>query len=122
MTRRRKIAYIVAGIVLTPVVLFLLLVAALYIPAVQNWAVRHAAEYAFPGAAGRLKNTALLLITGELDTCISNDMLKTFHEAAAHNNQLPLCLQKRYSSKHGLMGVRVRISRDIADFILRTCK
>lgn len=46
MTRRRKIAYTVAGIALTPVVLFLLLVAALYIPAVQNWAVRHAAEYA----------------------------------------------------------------------------
>ncbi len=46
MTRRRKITYAIAGTALSPVVLFLLLVAALYIPAVQNWAVRRAAEYA----------------------------------------------------------------------------
>ena len=46
MTRRRKIAYAIAGTVLTPVVLFLLLVAALYIPAVQNWAVKRVAAYA----------------------------------------------------------------------------
>lgn len=46
MTRRRKIAYAIAGTALTPVVLFLLLVAALYIPAVQNWAIQRVAEYA----------------------------------------------------------------------------
>ncbi|MBO4631463.1 MAG: alpha/beta fold hydrolase [Lentisphaeria bacterium] len=84
--------------------------------------VRHAAEYAFPNAAGKLQNTALLLITGELDTCISNDMLKTFYETASQNKKLPLCLHKSYKVEHGLMGGRIRITRDIADFILRTCK
>ena len=83
---------------------------------------RHAAEYAFPDAAGRLKKTSLLLITGEWDGCISNDMLKTFYEAAGRNKNLPLCLHRSYRSKHGLMGVRVRICCDIADFILKTCE
>lgn len=90
--------------------------------AVYGDLARHAPEYAFPSAAGRLKNTSLLLITGELDTCISNDMLKTFYAAAGQNKKMPLRLHKSYRSKHGLMGVRVRISRDIADFILRACK
>ena len=83
---------------------------------------RHAAEYAFPDAAGRLKKTSLLLITGEWDNCISNDMLKTFYEAAGRNKSLPLCLHRSYRSGHGLIGARVRISCDIADFILKSCK
>ena len=82
----------------------------------------HATEYSFPNAAGRLKNTSLLLITGELDTCISNDLLNTFYKASLKNKKLPLCLHKSYKSKHGLMGVRVQISRDIADFIIQTDK
>jgi len=84
--------------------------------------VRHADEYAFPNAAGRLQNTSILLITGELDTCVSNDLLKTFYEAACRNRDLPLCRHKSYPSKHGLMGARVQIARDIADFILRSVK
>ena len=82
--------------------------------------VRHAAEYAFPTAVRRLQNTSLLLITGELDSCISNDLLKAFYEAARQNKNLSLCLHKSYRAEHGLMGCRVRITRDIADFIIRT--
>ncbi len=88
--------------------------------AVYDDLVKHAAEYAFPHAAGQLQNTSLLLITGELDSCISNDMLKVFYETAGKNRKLPLCLHKNYKAEHGLMGGRVRITRDIADFILRT--
>ena len=88
--------------------------------AVYGDLVRHASDYAFPNAAGKLAKISLLLITGELDTCISNDMLKTFYETARRNKKLPFCLHKSYRSKHGLMGVRVRISRDIADFIRRS--
>ena len=83
---------------------------------------RHAEEYAFPNAARRLRDTSLLLITGELDTCIPNEMLETFHEAARRNGTLPLCLRRKYRSGHGLMGVRVGVARDIAEFILRACR
>lgn len=82
----------------------------------------NAAAYAFPNAAGKLKNTSILLITGEMDTCISNDLLKNFYDIAKQNKTLPVCLHKNYNAKHGLMGVRVRISRDIVDFILQTAK
>lgn len=83
---------------------------------------KHAVSYAFSNAAGRLKNTSVLLVTGELDTCISNDLLYIFLKAARKNKNIPSCLHKSYRAKHGLMGVRVRISRDIADFILRAAK
>ncbi|MBR4758374.1 MAG: hypothetical protein IK084_06155, partial [Bacteroidaceae bacterium] len=42
----KKIGYWIAGILLTPVALFLLLTVLLYIPPVQNWAVRKMAAYA----------------------------------------------------------------------------
>jgi len=90
--------------------------------AVYDDLVDHAADYAFPHAAGQLQNTSLLLITGELDSCISNDMLKVFYEAAGKNRKLPLCQHKNYRTEHGLMGSRVRITCDIADFILRTAR
>lgn len=90
--------------------------------AVYGDLLRHAEEYSFPRAAGRLQKTALLLITGERDTCISNDVLKTFYEAARRNKSLTPCLHRSYPVGHGLMGVRVQICRDTADFILKTCE
>ena len=46
MRRRKKIALWIAGILLTPLVLLLLLVALFYMPPVQQWAVRKVAAYA----------------------------------------------------------------------------
>lgn len=79
---------------------------------------RHAAQYAFPNAAKNLKNVRLFLVTGEWDTCISNDLLKVFYNAARRNKTLPSCSFKSYPARHGLMGVRTELSKDIADFIV----
>ncbi|MBQ8049992.1 MAG: translocation/assembly module TamB domain-containing protein [Bacteroidaceae bacterium] len=46
MRRRKKIGLWIAGILLTPVVLVLLLVALFYLPPVQQWAVQKVAAYA----------------------------------------------------------------------------
>lgn len=89
---------------------------------VYNDLIKNAATYSFPNAAGKLKNTAILLITGQLDTCIPNDLVTAFYDAVGKNKTVPLCTYKSYKCKHSLMGVRVRISRDIADFILQTAK
>ena len=78
----------------------------------------HAPAYAFPNAAAKLKNVNLFLAMGEWDTCISNDLLKVFYAAAQDNKSLPNCLSRSYQSKHGLMGVRTQVSRDIVDFML----
>ena len=90
--------------------------------AVYNDLAGNAATYSFPNAAAKLKNTSVLLITGQLDTCISNDLLMTFYNAVTRNKTVPVSQYKSYKSKHGLMGVRVKISGDIADFILQTAK
>ena len=82
----------------------------------------HAPAYAFPNAAAKLRNVNLFLATGEWDTCISNDLLKDFYAAAQNNKSLPHCSSRSYKSKHGLMGVRTQISRDIADFMLTAMK
>ena len=79
---------------------------------------RHAEQYAFPNAAKKLKNVRLFLVTGEWDTCISNDLLKVFYNAARRNKTLPSCSFKSYPARHGLMGVRTELSKDIADFIV----
>jgi dienelactone hydrolase len=81
---------------------------------------RHAEQYAFPNAAKKLKNVRLFLVTGAWDTCISNDLLKVFYEVARHNKTLPDCSFKSYPAKHGLMGVRTQLTRDIADFIVKS--
>ena len=81
---------------------------------------RHAERYAFPNAAKKLKNVCLFLVTGECDTCISNDLLKMFYEAARQNKTLPDCSAKCYRATHGLMGVRTELTRDIADFIVKS--
>ena len=80
----------------------------------------HAEQYAFPNAAKKLKNVRLFLVTGALDTCISNDLLKKFYEAARRNKTLPDCSFKSYLAAHGLMGVRTELTRDIADFIVKS--
>ncbi len=90
--------------------------------AVYNDLAGNASRYSFPNAAAKLKNTSVLLITGQLDTCISNDLLMTFYNAVTRNKTVPVSQYKSYKSKHGLMGVRVKISGDIADFILQTAK
>ena len=81
---------------------------------------RHAEQYAFPNAAKKLKNVRLFLVTGAWDTCISNDLLKEFYEAVKRNKTLPDCSFKSYPAKHGLMGVRTQLTRDIADFIVKS--
>ena len=81
---------------------------------------RHAEQYAFPNAAKKLKNIRLFLVTGAFDTCISNDLLKKFYEAAQCNKTLPGCSSKCYPARHGLMGVRTELTRDIADFIAKS--
>lgn len=83
---------------------------------------RHADQYAFPNAAKKLKNVRLFLVTGAWDTCISNDLLKVFYDAAQCNKTLPDCSFKCYPARHGLMGVRTQLSRDIADFIVKSLK
>ena len=90
--------------------------------AVYGDLARHAAQYAFPKSAAALKNVSLFLGKGEWDTCISNDLLEEFHSVAQRNRSLPFCSVKRYGSGHGLMGVRTQLSRDIADFIMKTMK
>ena len=81
---------------------------------------RHAEQYAFPNAAKKLKNVHLFLVTGEWDTCISNDLLKVFYAAVCGNRTVLLRTSKSYPAAHGLMGVRTELSRDIADFILES--
>ena len=81
---------------------------------------RHAEQYAFPNSAKKLKNVRLFLVTGEWDTCISNDLLNVFYEAALRNKTLPGCSFKSYPARHGLMGVRTQLSKDIADFIVKS--
>ena len=88
--------------------------------AVYNDLAKNASRYSFSNAAAKLKNTSVLLITGQLDTCISNELLMIFYGVATKNKTVPLCKYMSYKSKHGLMGVRVKISGDIADFILQT--
>ena len=83
---------------------------------------RHAAEYAFPNAVKKLRQVDLFLAMGERDTCISNDLLKAFYAAARENPTLPSCAFRSYPAAHGLMGVRIRLSRDIAEFILSSLK
>ena len=80
----------------------------------------HAAEYAFPNAAKRLKNVNLFLVEGAWDTCIPNDQLKALYDAARGNPAVPVCRFKSYKVRHGLMGVRIQLSRDIADFIRKS--
>ena len=87
--------------------------------AVYGDLARHAAAYSFPNAAQKLKKVNLFLVTGEWDTCISNDLLKTFYASAQENKSLLSCSCRSYKSRHGLMGVRTRLSRDIAEFILK---
>ena len=77
----------------------------------------HADRYAFPNAAKRLKDVRLFLAAGEWDACIPGDLLKTFYDAACENKSLPSCSFRSYPARHGLMGVRTELSRDIADFI-----
>lgn len=90
--------------------------------AVYHDLAEHASAYAFPNAAAKLKNVNLFLAIGEWDTCISNDLLKDFYFTAQKNQSLPSCSLKNYKSKHGLMGVRTQLSRDIADFMLNALK
>ena len=90
--------------------------------AVYDDLARHAAEYAFPKAAGKLKNVGLLLILGEWDTCISNDLPRVFYSAARDNKSISPRSYRSYPSRHGLMGVRMQVSRDIAKFILASLK
>lgn len=80
----------------------------------------HAAAYAFPNAAKKLKDVNLFLVIGERDSCISNDLLKKFYAAASGSRALPRCQVRKYPCGHGLMGVRMQVSRDIADFILKS--
>ena len=86
--------------------------------AVYDDLARHAAEYAFPKAAGKLKNVGLLLITAEWDRCVSNELPRVFFSAARDNKSVSPRWYRSYPSGHGLMGVRTRVTRDIAGFIL----
>ena len=88
--------------------------------AVYGDLARHAAQYVFPGAAARLDGVRLLLVTGELDSCIPNRLLDKFYAAACRNRTLPELSRKSYRAGHGLMGVRTQLTRDIADFISRS--
>jgi hypothetical protein len=49
-------------------------------------------------------------------------LLMTFYNAVARNKTVPFSQYKSHKSKHGLMGVRGKISGDIADFIFQTAK
>lgn len=86
--------------------------------AVYRDLTEHAAEYAFPAAAKKLKNTGLLMIAGQWDTCISNDALNRFYAEVCRNPSVRNKAFFLYPAKHGLMGVRSQICGDIADFIL----
>ena len=90
--------------------------------AVYDDLTKHAAEYAFPNAAGKLKNVNLFLVTGDWDTCVSNDVLKRFRDAARRNESLQYRLFRNYPAAHGLMGVRTQLTQDIAEFILKSLK
>ena len=80
---------------------------------------RHAEAYAFPNAAAKLRDVHLFLVTGKWDTCISNDLLRLFYSAARGNRKILSCSFRSYPARHGLMGVRTQLSRDIAGFILK---
>ena len=90
--------------------------------AVYGDLARHASGYAFPNAAKKLKNIGLLLVTGEADTCISNDLPEKFYAAACENRSIPNRARRSYPTGHGLMGARIQLSRDIADFIIESMK
>lgn len=90
--------------------------------AVYDDLARHAADHAFPKAAARLKDVDLLLVTGEWDTCVPGGPVKDFYAAACAAGKNRIRTFKSYRARHGLMGVRTRITRDIADFILESLK
>ena len=50
----------------------------------------------------------------------NTEVLMTPYEAARRNKTLPSCSFKRYPARHGLMGVRTQLSKDIADFIVKS--
>jgi len=77
----------------------------------------HAEEYAFPNAAARLNQTAVLLIDAKWGLDESGNLMKNFYAAIQQNPAVPFCAYNTYPCNHGMMGARVRITRDIADFI-----
>ena len=90
--------------------------------AVYGDLARHAETYAFPNAAAKLKDVDLFLVTGEWDTCIPSEPLKTFYAAAGGNKSIRFRSFRSYPARHGLMGVRTQLTCDIAEFILKSLK
>ena len=90
--------------------------------AVYSDLAAHASQYAFPNAAAKLKNVHLFLAMGEWDTCISNELLNAFYAGAKGSKSLLSCTSRSYKARHGLMGARTLLSRDITEFILKSLK
>ena len=87
------------------------------VDAVYGDLVRHAEEYAFPTAVTRLRNTSLLLVVGEWGIDVEDGYLSGFYAQASVCRGIPLCRRQTYPCRHGLMGVRLAVTRDIANFI-----
>ena len=83
---------------------------------------RHAEKYAFPNAAAKLRGVDIFLAAGEWDTCIPGELLKRFCAAARDNKAVRSCSFRSYPARHGLMGVRTQLTRDVAEFILKSLK
>jgi len=77
----------------------------------------HARAYAFPAAAVRLRDTSVLWIEAKWGLDGSGAYKRAFLDSAARNSAVPFCGERSYPCNHGLMGVRLDVTRDIADFI-----
>lgn len=82
----------------------------------------HEAEYLFTAAGEKLGETGILLIIGTWDRCVPREPLDIFWKSVSSDENSVSRRRKEYPASHGLMGVREKITRDIADFILETHK
>lgn len=80
---------------------------------------KHAKEFSFPNAALRLRKTSLFVIDGTWGIDEDGSLINKFYSFAQQNKGIPICWRRTYQGKHGLMGTRVQMARDIADFMLK---
>ncbi len=74
-------------------------------------------ELAFPAVAPKLKGRNVLLATGAYDRVVPLAPVDGFWAALAADGAVRV--RKTYPTSHAFMGVRVALSRDIAEFIVK---
>lgn len=82
----------------------------------------HAQDYSFPIAVARLRGTSLFLANAEWGIDEKGKFLSSFCSALKQNANIKFGVCKTYKGCHGLMGERIAITHDIAEFISQCLK